>query len=56
MGSLIGKKVFNVPKESVGGVENVLAICDAGQLDNKVTFTGTHLQEFFFVETNFLVN
>jgi len=34
--SLIGKKVFNVPKESVGGVENVLAICDAGQLDNKV--------------------
>lgn len=34
--SLIGKKVFNVPEESLGGVENVLAICDAGQLDNKV--------------------
>lgn len=34
--SLIGKKVFNVPKESLGDVENVLAICDAGQLDNKV--------------------
>lgn len=47
MGSLIGKKVFNVPEESVGGVENVLAICDAGQLDSKVSFTGTHLQEFF---------
>jgi hypothetical protein len=34
--SLIGKKVFNVPKESLDGVENVIAICDAGQLDNKV--------------------
>ncbi|KAG0557949.1 hypothetical protein KC19_11G167800 [Ceratodon purpureus] len=34
--SLIGKKVFNVPKESLDGVENVLAICDAGQLDNKI--------------------
>lgn len=36
--SLIGKKVFNVPKESLDGVENVIAICDAGQLDNKVLF------------------
>lgn len=36
--SLIGKKVFTVPKESLDGVENVLAICDAGQLDNKVLF------------------
>ncbi|KAG0604101.1 hypothetical protein M758_10G145000 [Ceratodon purpureus] len=34
--SLIGKKVFNVPPESLDGVENVVAICDAGQLDNKI--------------------
>lgn len=36
MASLIGKKVFNVPKESLGDVENVIALCDAGQLDSKV--------------------
>lgn len=35
--SLIGKKVFNVPEESLDGVKNVIAICDAGQLDNKVS-------------------
>ncbi|XP_024403056.1 uncharacterized protein [Physcomitrium patens] len=34
--SLIGKKVFNLPKESLGGVENVIAICDAGQIVSKV--------------------
>jgi vacuolar protein sorting-associated protein 13A/C len=34
--SLIGKKLVNVPRESLGDVENVIAICDAGQLDNKV--------------------
>lgn len=36
MCSLLAKKVFNVPKESLGGLENVIAICDAGQLENKV--------------------
>jgi hypothetical protein len=34
--SLIGKQVFNVPPESVGDVQNVLAVCDAGQFNNKV--------------------
>ncbi len=36
MSSLIGKQVFNVPPESVGDVQNVLAVCDAGQFNNKV--------------------
>ncbi|KAH9321017.1 hypothetical protein KI387_015656, partial [Taxus chinensis] len=34
--SLRGKQVCNVPKESVGDVENVLAVCDAGQFNSKV--------------------
>jgi vacuolar protein sorting-associated protein 13A/C len=34
--SLLGKKVFNVPPESVGAVKNVLAVCDSSQLDSKV--------------------
>ncbi|XP_057872719.2 uncharacterized protein LOC131078906 isoform X2 [Cryptomeria japonica] len=34
--SLRGKQVCNVPKDLVGNVENVLAICDAGQYNSKV--------------------
>lgn len=34
--SLGGKQAYNVPAESVGDVENVLAICDTGQFNSKV--------------------
>lgn len=34
--SLGGKQVYNVPAESVGDVEHVLSICDAGQFNSKV--------------------
>ncbi|CAM6084054.1 unnamed protein product [Calypogeia fissa] len=34
--SLIGKQVSAVPPESVGDVPYVLAVCDAGQFNNKV--------------------
>lgn len=34
--SLGGKQVYNVPAESVGDVEHVLAICDAGQFNSNV--------------------
>lgn len=34
--SLIGKHVIPVPAESIGGVPNVLAICESGQFNNKV--------------------
>ncbi|KAH7316123.1 hypothetical protein KP509_21G079300 [Ceratopteris richardii] len=30
------KQVFVIPPEFIGGVSNVLAVCDAGQLNNKV--------------------
>lgn len=36
MDSLIGKQVSVVPAESVGDVPYVLAVCDAGQFNNKV--------------------
>lgn len=42
--SLIGKKVFSVPEESLGGDENVLAVCDGGQLENKVTNSASRVR------------
>ncbi|KAI5072395.1 hypothetical protein GOP47_0012501 [Adiantum capillus-veneris] len=34
--SFNGKQVIAVPPESIGGVTNVLAVCDGGQFNNKV--------------------
>lgn len=37
-GSLLGKQVHQVPTTLLGDIENVLVVCDAGQLNPKVFF------------------